>query len=88
MKTLQCVQFSSFFLCLVLAVNLDFNTKLQGLVNELRGEIGATLRGSRDAKDRLLKSEYIVKQYPCKVIRFNSMKSLHGKLKINLGTKR
>ena len=42
----------------VLSANLDFNGKLHGLVNELRGEIGATLRGSRDAKDRLLKSEY------------------------------
>lgn len=40
-------------------MNLDFNSKLHGLVNELRGEIGATLRGSRDAKDRLLKSEFI-----------------------------
>ena len=43
----------------VLAINLDFNTKLKGLVNELRGEIGATLKGSKDAKDRLLRSEYV-----------------------------
>lgn len=49
-----CLSFST-----VLAINLDFNTKLKGLVNELRGEIGATLKGSKDAKDRLLRSEYV-----------------------------
>ena len=42
----------------VLSVSLDFNSKLQGLLNELRGEIGAVLRGNKDAKDRLLKSEF------------------------------
>ena len=41
----------------VLAVNLDFNSKLHGLINELRGELGAAQRGNKDAKDRLLKSE-------------------------------
>lgn len=41
----------------VLAVSLDFNSKLQGLITELRGELGAVLRGNKDAKDRLLKSE-------------------------------
>lgn len=55
--------FFCLFVCLssstVLAINLDFNTKLKGLVNELRGEIGATLKGSKDAKDRLLRSEYV-----------------------------
>ena len=29
-------------------------------MNELRGEIGATLKGSKDARDRLVKSEYIM----------------------------
>ena len=42
----------------VLSVSLDFNSKLQGLINEFRGEIGAVLRGNKDAKDRLLKSEF------------------------------
>lgn len=42
----------------VLSVSLNFNSKLQGLINELRGEIGAVLRGNKDAKDRLLKSEF------------------------------
>ena len=55
--------FVCLFVCLssstVLAINLDINTKLKGLVNELRGEIGATLKGSKDAKDRLLRSEYV-----------------------------
>lgn len=51
--------YSFFFPFSVLAINLDFNTKLKGLVNELRGEIGATLKGSKDAKDRLLRSEYV-----------------------------
>jgi len=41
----------------VLAASLDFNSKLQGLINELKGEFGAVLRGNKDAKDRLLKSE-------------------------------
>lgn len=39
----------------VLTDNQDFNSKLRGLINELRGELGAVLRGSRDARDRLLK---------------------------------
>ena len=42
---------------LVLTDNQDFNSKLRGLINELRGELGAVLRGSRDARDRLLKSK-------------------------------
>lgn len=42
----------------VLSVSLDFNSRLQGLLNELRGEIGAVLRGNKEAKDRLLKSEF------------------------------
>ena len=50
--------FFFFFFSTVLSVNLDFNSKLQGLVNELRGEIGGALRGSKDAKERLLRSEY------------------------------
>ena len=60
---LQTHFFVCLFVCLssstVLAINWDFNTKLKGLVNELRGEIGATLKGSKDAKDRLLRSEYV-----------------------------
>lgn len=58
-----------------LAVSLDFNSKLQGLINELRGEYGAVLRGNKDAKDRLLKSECIDTQ-ACSVTlneTFNSM---------------
>jgi len=51
----------------VLSVTLDFNSKLQGLVNELRGEIGATLKGSRDAKDRLLRkisiAQFIIREH-------------------------
>lgn len=43
----------------VLSATLDFNSKLQGLVTELRGEIGTTLRGSKDARERLLRSEYV-----------------------------
>lgn len=62
-KSLQLVTlcfidvFHYFVLSLVLTDNQDFNSKLQGLINELRGELGAVLRGSRDARDRLLKSK-------------------------------
>ena len=47
------------FVSTVLSATLDFNSKLQGLVTELRGEIGTTLRGSKDARERLLRSEYV-----------------------------
>lgn len=51
----------------VLSENLDFSCKLQGLVNELRGEIGATLKGSKDARDRLVKkisiTQFIIKEH-------------------------
>lgn len=62
-KSLQLVTlcfidvFHYFVLSLVLTDNQDFNSKLQGLINELGGELGAVLRGSRDARDRLLKSK-------------------------------
>lgn len=48
------------FVYIVLSATSDFNSKLQGLVNELRGEIGTTLRGSKDARERLLRSEYVI----------------------------
>ncbi|XP_067055781.1 uncharacterized protein [Acropora muricata] len=51
----------------VLSATLDFNSKLQGLVTELRGEIGTTLRGSKDARERLLRkisiAQFIVKEH-------------------------
>ncbi|KAJ7388076.1 hypothetical protein OS493_039963 [Desmophyllum pertusum] len=51
----------------VLAVNLDFNSKLHGLINELRGELGAAQRGNKDAKDRLLKkiaiTQFVIREH-------------------------
>ncbi|KAL9974713.1 hypothetical protein ACROYT_G011786 [Oculina patagonica] len=51
----------------VLAVTLDFDSKLQGLINELKGELGAVLRGNKDARDRLLKkisiTQFIIKEH-------------------------
>ena len=44
---------------------MDFSSKLHGLVNELRGEIGGTLRGNKEAKDRLLKSEQYSMNISC-----------------------
>ena len=51
------VRINKFIYFSVVAANPDLYSRLRGLLNEVRGELGRTSRGNKEARERLLTSK-------------------------------